>query len=131
MATPTTASSSPQLSSSTVDSRVYQEGIIAGILGAKLWHVIDTPADRPTLDLLLSWNVITWFRGGFAWFGGFVCGIAVLVGFARRYRIYRTDRGFRVTGSPPAGEELEAVLRAAGARNGDEIEVGDEVMELS
>src|SRR5205823_5568003 len=36
---------------------------------------------------------------------------------ARRYRIYRTDRGFRVTGSPPAGEELEAVLRAAGARN--------------
>jgi len=60
---------------------------IAGILGAKLWHVIDTPADRPTLDILFSWNVINWFRGGFAWFGGFVCGIAVLIGFARAYRI--------------------------------------------
>src|SRR5215813_11500221 len=60
---------------------------IAGILGAKLWHVIDTPADRPTLDVLFSWNVINWFRGGFAWFGGFVAGITVLVLLARRYRI--------------------------------------------
>jgi GTP-binding protein len=47
----------------------------------------------------------------------------------RAYRIYRTDRGFRVVGSPPEGEELEAALRAAGIRKGAEVEVGDEVLE--
>jgi GTP-binding protein len=46
------------------------------------------------------------------------------------YRILRTDRGFRVTGSAPEGEELEAALKAAGARTGDEVEIGDEVLEL-
>ena len=60
---------------------------LAGILGAKLWHVIDTPADRPTLDLLFSFRVISWFRGGFAWFGGFVAGIATLLLLARSYKI--------------------------------------------
>ena len=49
---------------------------------------------------------------------------------ARRYRIFRTDRGFRVDGTPPRGEELEAALRAAGARKGVEVEVGDETFEL-
>ncbi len=47
----------------------------------------------------------------------------------RAYRVYRTDRGFRVTGTPPAGDELEAILRAAGARAGDEVEVGEELLE--
>ena len=47
----------------------------------------------------------------------------------RAYRVFRTERGFRVTGRAPAGEELEAVLRAAGAREGQEIEIGDEVLE--
>jgi GTP-binding protein len=47
----------------------------------------------------------------------------------RPFRVYRTDRGFRVTGAPPAEEELEAILRAAGARAGDEVEVGDELLE--
>ncbi len=46
----------------------------------------------------------------------------------RPYRILRTDRGFRVTGSPPDGGELEEALRAAGARKGDEVEVGDETL---
>ena len=45
------------------------------------------------------------------------------------YRIYRTDRGFRVTGEAPEGGELEEALRAAGARKGAEIEIGDEVLE--
>jgi GTP-binding protein len=49
----------------------------------------------------------------------------------RRYRILRTDRGFRIAGEPPSDEaELEAALKAAGARTGDEVEVGDEVLEL-
>ena len=47
----------------------------------------------------------------------------------RTYRIYRTDRGFRIIGEAPQGEELEAVLRAAGARKGQEVEIGDEVLE--
>ena len=49
---------------------------------------------------------------------------------ARAFKILRTDRGFRVTGRPPAGEEPEAALRAAGAKSGDEVEVGEEVLEF-
>src|SRR5215510_2840480 len=41
---------------------------VAGILGAKLWHVIDTPEDRPTLQFLFSRQFFEWFRQGFAWF---------------------------------------------------------------
>ena len=49
----------------------------------------------------------------------------------RRFRILRTERGYRVVGSPPSdAEELEAALRAAGARKGHEVEVGDEVLVL-
>jgi GTP-binding protein len=47
----------------------------------------------------------------------------------RTFRVYRTDRGFRVTGTPPAEAELEAILRAAGARAGDEVEMGEELLE--
>jgi GTP-binding protein len=46
-----------------------------------------------------------------------------------RFRILRTDTGFRVIGTPPPGEELEAALRAAGVRRGAEVEVGDEVLQ--
>jgi hypothetical protein len=45
------------------------------------------------------------------------------------FRILRTDRGYRVAGSPPSPEELEEALRAAGARSGDEVVVGDETLE--
>jgi len=47
----------------------------------------------------------------------------------RAYRVYRTDRGFRIVGEAPGGEELEAVLRAAGARKGQDVEIGDETLE--
>jgi GTP-binding protein len=49
---------------------------------------------------------------------------------ARSFKILRTDRGFRVTGRPPDAEELEEALRAAGAKTGDEVEVGEEVLEF-
>jgi GTP-binding protein len=45
------------------------------------------------------------------------------------YRIHRTDRGFRVVGRAPEGEELEQALAAAGVCKGAEIEIGDEVFE--
>jgi GTP-binding protein len=49
----------------------------------------------------------------------------------RGFRILRTDRGYRVAGRPPPQDELEAALRAAGARAGDEVEIGDETVELA
>jgi GTP-binding protein len=51
-----------------------------------------------------------------------------------RFRILRTDRGFLVSGRDVASvprAEVEAALRAAGARAGDEVELGDELMELA
>ena len=47
----------------------------------------------------------------------------------RAFRVFRTESGFRVTGTPPPPEKLDAILRAAGAREGDEVEVGEEVLE--
>jgi 50S ribosomal subunit-associated GTPase HflX len=47
----------------------------------------------------------------------------------RAFRVFRTERGFRVTGTPPAADELVRILKSAGAREGDEVEVGDEVLE--
>ncbi len=44
------------------------------------------------------------------------------------FRILRTDVGYRVVGQPPSNEELEAALKAVGARKGAEVEVGDEVL---
>ena len=49
----------------------------------------------------------------------------------RAYRIFRTDRGFRVEGTPPEDSELEQALRAAGARKGAEVEIGEETFEVA
>ena len=49
----------------------------------------------------------------------------------RAYRVFRTESGFRVTGRAPEPAVLEAILKAAGAREGDEVELGDEVLEWS
>jgi GTPase len=49
----------------------------------------------------------------------------------RRFRVLRTDRGFRIAGVAPADEEeLAAALKAAGARKGDEVEVEGELLEF-
>jgi GTPase len=48
----------------------------------------------------------------------------------RAFRIFRTDRGFRVVGRPPGEEELERALREAGAKRGDEVEVAGEALEF-
>jgi GTPase len=47
-----------------------------------------------------------------------------------RYRILRTDRGFRIVGEAPQGEELERALRVAGARRGALVEIGDDELEV-
>ena len=48
---------------------------IVGIVGAKLYHVWDTPGDE------------FFSRTGFAWFGGFIGGLVALAVLAFRYRI--------------------------------------------
>jgi len=48
--------------------------VVAGIIGAKLWHVLDSPAEFHA-D---GWSVL-WSTGGFAWFGGLVAGIIALM----------------------------------------------------
>src|SRR5579863_8307085 len=48
--------------------------VVAGIVGAKLWHVLDTPAEFREI----GWGVL-WDSAGFAWFGGLVFGILALV----------------------------------------------------
>ena len=48
----------------------------------------------------------------------------------RHFRILRTDRGFRVHGTPASDEELEQALREVGAKTGDEVELEGEVLEF-
>lgn len=48
--------------------------VVAGIVGAKLWHVLDTPSDFREM----GWRVL-WDTAGFAWYGGLVFAIAALV----------------------------------------------------
>ena len=62
-----------------------------------------------------------------------LAGIAVAVRRPdprRRFRILRTDRGFRVHGQAGSEEELERALREAGAKSGDEVQLEGEVLEL-
>lgn len=73
--------------------------VVAGIIGAKLWHEL-----QDVHDLVLAWKIILhpgwhhpmdvaleflrWFQAGFAWFGGLLAAIAVLIwqGRAARFK---------------------------------------------
>ena len=46
-----------------------------------------------------------------------------------RFRILRTDRGYRVVGTPPSTEELEEALQRTGIKRGAEVEVEGEELE--
>ena len=55
---------------------------VGGVVGAKLWHVLEDPS-----ALIHSpWSVL-FDRAGFAWFGGLVVGIAVLLWAGRQAKI--------------------------------------------
>jgi phosphatidylglycerol---prolipoprotein diacylglyceryl transferase len=52
---------------------------VGGVVGAKLWHVLEDPS------LLIHQTLLVLFdRAGFAWFGGLLAGIAVLVWQGRK-----------------------------------------------
>lgn len=54
---------------------------ISGLVGARLYHVLESPRDlMADPSLLIS-------RFGFAWFGGFLGGFVALVFLARHYKI--------------------------------------------
>jgi len=60
---------------------------LAGIVGAKAWHELQNPADiLPALHTEIIqaggsklMGFLHWFQAGFAWFGGMVAGIAMLL----------------------------------------------------
>ena len=54
---------------------------IAGLIGAKLYHVLETPRD------LFADPRILISQYGFAWFGGFLGGFIAFVWLARKYRV--------------------------------------------
>jgi GTP-binding protein len=77
-----------------------------------LFELVPEPEERPSDDNLADFLVYRPAPKG------------------RPFKILRTDRGFRITGRVPEGEELDEALRAAGAKTGDEVEVGDEILEF-
>jgi phosphatidylglycerol:prolipoprotein diacylglycerol transferase len=57
---------------------------VAGVIGAKLWHVLEDP------QALVQHPLVSLFdRAGFAWFGGLVAGILALLWQGRSYGIGR------------------------------------------
>jgi phosphatidylglycerol:prolipoprotein diacylglycerol transferase len=64
--------------------------VIAGIIGAKLWHELENVKDLEAawrLILMPGWRhpgevvvgFLQWFQAGFAWFGGLLAGVAMLM----------------------------------------------------
>lgn len=71
--------------------------VIGGIIGAKLWHELENPHELAAAwrQILLPGgshpvdvikNFFVWFQAGFAWFGGLIAGIAVLLWQGRMAR---------------------------------------------
>jgi phosphatidylglycerol:prolipoprotein diacylglycerol transferase len=64
--------------------------VIAGVLGAKTWHELQNPADLTAAmrqigapgwhrPFAVAMGFLHWFQAGFAWFGGMLAGIAMLM----------------------------------------------------
>lgn len=80
--------------------------VIAGIIGAKLWHELENPHELAaawrqillpgaahSIDVIK--NFFVWFQAGFAWFGGLIAGIAVLLWQGRTARFKGPLEGTR------------------------------------
>jgi phosphatidylglycerol:prolipoprotein diacylglycerol transferase len=55
---------------------------VAGVVGAKLWHVLESPRELMAYPARMLFD-----RAGFAWFGGLVAGVLVLMwqGYLAKY----------------------------------------------
>jgi len=84
---------------------------LSGIIGAKLWHELQNPAELAAawhqilspglhhpVDVLLAF--LHWFQAGFAWFGGMLAGVAMLMIQGRKARFKGALEG---TQGPPVG----------------------------
>jgi len=56
--------------------------VVAGLAGSKLYHLLESPAEFATNPIGLFFSSY-----GFAWFGGFLGGLAVLLWLAHHYRV--------------------------------------------
>jgi phosphatidylglycerol:prolipoprotein diacylglycerol transferase len=68
---------------------------LAGILGAKAWHELQAPSEiMPAIHIEIArshstlFGVLHWFQAGFAWYGGLLAAIAVLLwqGYSARFK---------------------------------------------
>ena len=77
---------------------VVATAMIAGVIGAKLWHELQNPFQfgaQMRLIAVPGWthpldvlgNLLQWFRAGFAWFGGLLFGVAALLWQGRSLKI--------------------------------------------
>jgi phosphatidylglycerol---prolipoprotein diacylglyceryl transferase len=78
--------------------------VIAGVIGAKTWHELQNVADlkaavrmmgapgwkRP-FDVVMEF--LHWFQAGFAWYGGMLAGIAMLMWQGRQARFQSIEDG--------------------------------------
>ena len=56
--------------------------VVAGLVGSKLYHLLESPAEFFSNPIGLFFSSY-----GFAWFGGFLGGLAVLLWLGRHYRV--------------------------------------------
>lgn len=87
--------------------------VIAGVVGAKVWHELQDPATlrmsmariaapgwKHPLDMVIGF--LHWFQAGFAWFGGMLAGILMLMWMG-------TKAKFRAQGEGASGESIGAL----------------------
>jgi len=86
--------------------------VIFGIIGAKSWHELQNLRElRYSLEIILrpGWShpmdvlvgFLAWFRDGFAWFGGLVAGIVVLLFEGRHAHFKGPDwKSYEQPGTP-------------------------------
>jgi len=94
--------------------------VVAGVIGAKAWHelqnvieleyalrMIGAPGWSHPMEVVQGF--LSWFRDGFAWFGGMVAAIAVLMGIGRGTRFRGPGWKSLAEPGPIPGARLGAV----------------------
>ena len=94
--------------------------VVAGVVGAKAWHelqnvrelqyalrAIGAPGWHHPMQVALGF--LSWFRDGFAWFGGMLASIAVLMGLGHGTRFKGPGWRSIVDPGPVLGARLGAV----------------------